>query len=60
MKSNFKLFALVAGSVLTFGTLQPSIAETGSTTASVPALTPGMVAPTIDVGSSEVLKGTVQ
>ena len=31
-----------------------------STTAAVPALTPGMVAPTLDVGTSAVEKGTVQ
>ena len=38
----------------------PSVALSQSTTAAVPALTPGMVAPTLDVGTSEVSKGTVQ
>tara|TARA_B100000674_G_C37863080_1_gene925808 strand:+ start:85 stop:927 length:843 start_codon:yes stop_codon:yes gene_type:complete len=38
----------------------PSVALSQSTTAAVPALTPGMVAPTLDVGTSAVEKGTVQ
>lgn len=38
----------------------PSVALSQSTTAAVPALTPGMVAPTLDVGKAEVSKGTVQ
>ena len=38
----------------------PSVALSQSTTAAVPALTPGMVAPTLDVGTGEVSKGTVQ
>ena len=38
----------------------PSVALSQSTTAAVPELTPGMVAPTLDVGTAEVSKGTVQ
>lgn len=38
----------------------PSVALSQSTTAAVPDLTPGMVAPTIDVGKGQVSKGTVQ
>jgi hypothetical protein len=58
MNTNFKLLALVAGSALSCGALPPVFAQ--STTASVPALTGGMIAPTLDVGKTEVKKGTVQ
>ena len=54
MNTNFKLLALVAGSALSCGALPPVFAQ--STTASVPALTGGMIAPTLDVGKAEVQK----
>lgn len=64
MNTNFKLLALAAGSALTIGALPSAMAETatgsGSTTAAVPALSAGMIAPTLDVGTETVLKGTVQ
>jgi hypothetical protein len=64
MNTNFKLLALAAGSALTIGALPSAMADTatgsGSTTAAVPALSAGMIAPTLDVGKSEVQKGTVQ
>ena len=38
----------------------PLTALSQSTTAAVPALTPGVVAPTLDVGTGQVSKGTLQ
>ena len=56
--------ALLATGSLTVGTTNPAFADqapaSGSTTASVPALSAGMLAPKIDVGSTAVEKGTVQ
>ena len=66
MKNQFKLLALSIGSGLAIGAVAPVSANTdtatstGGTTASVPALTAGMLAPVIKVGSEEVKKGTVQ
>lgn len=61
MKNQFKLLALAAGSALSLGAVPSAFAETsGSTTASVPALSPGMTAPSLDVGIDTVSKGTVQ
>jgi hypothetical protein len=64
MNTNFKLLALAAGSALTIGALPSAMAESatgsGSTTAAVPALSAGMIAPTLDVGKVQVEKGTVQ
>ena len=61
MKSNLKLVALLATGGLAVGVANPAFAEgAGSTTASVPALSAGMLAPTIKVGTDEVKKGTVQ
>jgi hypothetical protein len=61
MKNQFKLLALAAGSALSLGAVPAAFAETtGSTTASVPALSAGMIAPTLNVGTDTVSKGTVQ
>jgi hypothetical protein len=61
MKNQLKLLAVGIGSGLAIGAVAPVSANTaGSTTASVPALSAGMVAPTISVGTDEVKKGTVQ
>ena len=61
MKNQFKLLALAAGSALSLGAVPSAFAETsGSTTASVPALSAGMIAPTLNVGTDTVSKGTVQ
>jgi len=61
MKNQFKLLALAAGGVLSLGAAPTAFAnETGTTTASVPALSAGMVAPTLNVGTDVVSKGTVQ
>jgi len=61
MKSNLKIVALLATGGLAVGVANPAFANgSGSTTAAVPALTPGMDAPSIDVGTAEVKKGTVQ
>lgn len=61
MKNQLKLLAVGIGSGLAIGAVAPVSANTaGSTTASVPALSAGMVAPTINVGTEEVKKGTVQ
>ena len=66
MKRNLLIASTLASS-LVIGTTAPAFsntetttATTGSTTAAVPALTPGMLAPTVDVGSTVVNKGTVQ
>ncbi len=55
--SRFSFSAAFSASLILGG---PLAALSQSTTAAVPGLTPGMAAPTIDVGSSEVSKGTVQ
>ena len=60
MKNQFKLLALAAGGVLSLGAAPTAFAETGTTTATVPALSAGMVAPTLNVGTDVVSKGTVQ
>ena len=61
MKNQFKLLALAAGSALSLGVVPAAFAQpTGGTTASVPALSAGMVAPTLNVGTDTVSKGTVQ
>ena len=61
MKNQFKLLAFAAGSALSLGVAPAAFAETtGSTTASVPALSAGMIAPTLNVGTDSVTKGTVQ
>ena len=61
MKNQFKLLALAAGGALSLGAVPTAFAETaGSTTASVPALSAGMIAPTLNVGTDTVSKGTVQ
>ena len=64
MKNQLKLLALGIGSGLAIGAVAPVSANTdtstGGTTASVPALSPGMVAPVIKVGTEDVKKGTVQ
>ena len=52
---------LWAGSALSLGVVPAAFAESlGGTTASVPALSAGMVAPTLNVGTDTVSKGTVQ
>tara|TARA_Y100001933_G_C18859123_1_gene505145 strand:+ start:62 stop:919 length:858 start_codon:yes stop_codon:yes gene_type:complete len=61
MKNQFKLLAFAAGSALSLGVVPSAFADTtGSTTASVPALSAGMIAPTLNVGTDTVSKGTVQ
>ena len=64
MKNQFKLLALAAGGALSLGAVPTAFATTppatGSTTASVPALSGGMIAPTLNVGTDVVNKGTVQ
>jgi hypothetical protein len=57
MKTQFKLIALAVTSSLSVGAA-PVLAQ--STTADVPALTSGMIAPTLNVGTDTVSKGTVQ
>lgn len=61
MKTQLKLLALAAGSALSLGAVPSAFAEPlGGTTASVPALSAGMLAPTLDIGTDTVSKGTVQ
>ena len=70
MKNQFKLLALSIGSGLAIGAVAPvpanaddystTTSSSGGTTASVPALSAGMIAPVIKVGTEEVKKGTVQ
>ena len=61
MKTQLKLLALAAGSALSLGAAPSVFAEPlGGTTASVPALSAGMIAPTLDIGTDTVSKGTVQ
>ena len=57
MKTQFKLIALAVTSSLSMGAA-PVLAQ--STTADVPALSAGMIAPTLNVGTDTVSKGTVQ
>ena len=57
MKTQFKLIALAVTSSLSVGAA-PVLAQ--STTADVPALSAGMIAPTLNVGTDSVSKGTVQ
>ena len=59
MKNSLLIASSLASGFLLSATA-PVFANTGSTTASVPALTPGMTAPTVDVGTATVQKGTVQ
>ena len=61
MKTQLKLLAFAAGSALSLGAVPSAFAEPlGGTTASVPALSAGMIAPTLDIGTDTVSKGTVQ
>ena len=57
MKTQLKFIALAVTGSLSIGAA-PVLAQ--STTADVPALTPGIAAPTLDVGTTSVTKGTVQ
>jgi hypothetical protein len=61
MKLNSRLLAVMAASSLSLGIAPAVVADSdNSTTAGVPDLTAGMAAPTIDVGTGDVSKGTVQ
>ena len=60
MNFSTRFFACIATSSIALG-IAPVLADTGSnTTASVPDLSPGMVAPGLDVGTDGVQKGTIQ